>query len=79
MSNKLDATLALAAGILTALDAAKDLQKHDPRAKQLLAALQLLKTKTLPIISEEYERIKKEEDEFIKESDSKVDWIEGRR
>jgi hypothetical protein len=79
MSEKLDATLALVAGVMTALDAAKELQKHDTRAKQVLTMLQRLKTKTLPIISEEYEKLKKEEDEFIKESDSKVDWIEGRR
>lgn len=79
MSEKLDATLALVAGVMTALDAAKELQKHDPRAKQVLTMLQRLKTKTLPIITEEYEKIKKEEDEFNKESDSKADWIEGRR
>ena len=79
MSEKLDATLALVAGVVTALDAAKELQKHDPRAKQVLTMLQRLKTKTLPIIAEEYERIKKEEDDFNKEFDSKVDWIEGRR
>jgi hypothetical protein len=79
MSEKLDATLALVAGVMTALDAAKELQKHDPRAKQVLTMLQRLKTKTLPIITEEYEKIKKEEDDFSKESDSKADWIEGRR
>jgi len=79
MSEKLDATLALVAGVMTALDAAKELQKHDTRAKQVLTMLQRLKTKTLPIITEEYEKIKKEEDEFNKESDSKADWIEGRR
>jgi hypothetical protein len=79
MSEKLDATLSLMAGVMTALSAAKELQKHDQRAKQVLTMLQRLKTKTLPIISEEYEKLKKEEEEFIKESDSKVDWIEGRR
>jgi uncharacterized phage infection (PIP) family protein YhgE len=79
MSEKLDAVLTLTAGVVSALNAAKELQKHDPRAKQLVTGLQRIKNKALPIIQEEADRLSKEDEEFNSFSNSKSDWIEGRR
>ena len=79
MSKKLDATIVLGHAILTAIDAAKALKKHDKRGKQLLEALLRVKANAWPIIQEEAEKLSKEEEEFNSFSNSKSDWIEGRR
>ena len=79
MSKKLDATIVLSHAILTAIEAAKALKKHDKRGKQLLEALLRVKANAWPIIQEEAEKLSKEEEEFNSFSNSKSDWIEGRR
>ena len=79
MSKKLDATIVLGHAIITAVDAAKALKKHDKRGKQLLEALLRVKANAWPIIQEEAEKLSKEEEEFNSFSNSKSDWIEGRR
>ncbi len=79
MSKKLDATIVLGHCIITALKAAKELQKHDKRAKQLVEGLSRIKANMMPIIQEESDKISKEEEEFNSFSNSKSDWIEGRR
>tara|TARA_Y100000593_G_scaffold5140_1_gene10085 strand:- start:140 stop:379 length:240 start_codon:yes stop_codon:yes gene_type:complete len=79
MSKKLDATIVLGHAILTAIEAAKALKKHDKRGKQLLEALLRVKANAWPIIQEEAEKLSKEEEEFNSFSNSKSDWIEGRR
>ena len=79
MSNKMDATIVLSHAIITAIEAAKALKKHDKRGKQLLEALHRVKAKAWPILQEEAQKHFKEEEEFNSFSNSKTDWIEGRR
>jgi hypothetical protein len=76
---KLNATIVMAAGVLNALDAAKLLTKLDPRADRFVSNLQRLKEKLVPLLQEESAKILKEEEEFDDFSNSKTDWIEGRR
>ena len=76
---KLNATIVMAAGVLNALDAAKLLAKHDPRADRFVSNLQRLKEKLVPLLQEESAKILKEEEEFDDFTNSKTDWIEGRR
>jgi len=76
---KLNATIVMAAGVLNALDAAKLLAKLDPRADRFVSNLQRLKEKLVPLLQEESAKILKEEEEFNDFSNSKTDWIEGRR
>tara|TARA_R100001594_G_scaffold100824_1_gene135438 strand:+ start:583 stop:825 length:243 start_codon:yes stop_codon:yes gene_type:complete len=76
---KLDATIVLGHAIITAVNAAKALKKHDKRGKQLLEALLRVKANAWPIIQEEAEKLSKEDEEFNSFSNSKSDWIEGRR
>ena len=71
MSKKLDATIVLGHCIITALKAAKELQKHDKRAKQLVEGLSRIKANMMPIIQEESDKISKEEEEFNSFSNSK--------
>ena len=76
---KLNATIVMAAGVLNALDAAKLLAKLDPCADRFVSNLQRLKEKLVPLLQEESAKILKEEEEFDDFSNSKTDWIEGRR
>ena len=76
---KLDATIVLGHAIITAVNAAKALKKHDKRGKQLLEALLRVKASAWPIIKEEADKLFKEEEELDSFYDSKSDWIEGRR
>lgn len=76
---KLDATLVLGNAILTAIKAAKALEKHDKRGKQIVQLLSRAKSNTWPIIHEEADKLFKKEEELNSFSNSKSDWIEGRR
>ena len=76
---KFNATVILAAGVLSALDAAKELACHDARGSRFVTSLQRLKEKLIPLIQEESAKLIKEEEEFSDFSNSKTNWIEGER
>lgn len=76
---KLNAAIALAAGILNALDAAKKLAEYDDRSMRFVTSLQGLKKFLIPLLQEESSKLLKEDEEFDDFSTSKTNWIEGRR
>jgi len=79
MSKKLDATIVLAASVIAGLDAARVLVELDHRAKSIVTTLERLKTRMQPLLRDEATKLCKENEESDDFTNSKTDWIEGRR